>query len=83
MKKGVSPGDKGGRCVVLTLFSALCTDYLKILGTSASWSADVFSRPVYGQLYIYTKFITNVAVLGLFLVWVTKTQRDAVSKEDH
>jgi hypothetical protein len=45
---------KGGRCVGLTTLPPSCADCLEIVGASNSWSLNGLSRPLMGQLYLYT-----------------------------
>jgi hypothetical protein len=47
----MSPGDKGGRCVVLTAVPPSFADCVEILGTSKSWSTKDLSWPVMRLLY--------------------------------
>jgi hypothetical protein len=46
---GIILGDKGGRCVGLTLPPS-CADCLNILGASTSWSPQGLRKPVMGCL---------------------------------
>jgi hypothetical protein len=41
-----SVGDKGGRCIGLTILPSSCANCLEILGASTSWSPKDLSRPV-------------------------------------
>ena len=45
--RGISPGDKGGRCVGLTTVPPSCADCLEILGASITWN---LSMPLHRQL---------------------------------
>jgi len=49
----MSPGDKGGQCIMLTTLPPLCADYLEILAASTSWSPKGLLRHVQGKLYLY------------------------------
>jgi len=52
-------GDKGGRCVGLTILPPACVDCLEILGASNSWSPWGLCRPVQDQLYLLLLLLLN------------------------
>jgi hypothetical protein len=48
--------------VGLTTLPPSCADILKILGASNSWSPRVLSRPVQGQLYLFSQHMKYLCI---------------------
>jgi len=71
---GVSPRDKGGRCLGLKALPPSYADCQEILGVSASWSPKGLSRPFRG-MYVSMEMrgrnsFFDIAYLGCYLALV-------------